>query len=106
MQVKLKFIITQYFRDELLFKSLIEYFEAGNVYKSREAIDFIITKISDITNKIIPFFKKYPIEGVKALDFADFCEAAEIMKVGGHLTIEGLKKIQALKSRMNRNRIS
>jgi len=42
--------------------------------------------------KIIPFFKKYSIKGVKILDFADFCEVAEIKKAGGHLTPEGLKK--------------
>jgi len=62
--------------------SLIEYFGAGNIYKSREAIDFIITKIEDITNKFIPFFEKYKIIGVKALDFADFCEVAELVKKG------------------------
>jgi len=26
---------------------------------------------SDIVNKIIPFFNKYPVLGVKSLDFAD-----------------------------------
>ena len=35
-------------------------------------------KFKDLTNIIIPFFKKCSIIGVKALDFADFCEAAEL----------------------------
>jgi len=59
---------------------------------------------SDIDEKIIPFLNKYPVHGIKALDFADFCEAAEIMKVGGHLTEEGFNKLVIIKNRMNRNR--
>ena len=30
--------------------------------------------------------KKYPILGVKALDFADFCKVAELMQEKKHLT--------------------
>jgi hypothetical protein len=33
--------------------------------------DFIVTKFNDINMKITSFFKKYPIRGVKALDFGD-----------------------------------
>ncbi len=35
-QVKLKFQLTQHKRDEQLMKSLIEYFDCGNLYKDRE----------------------------------------------------------------------
>jgi len=43
----------------------------GNVTKNRNAFNYRVTKLEDITNKIIPFFKKYPIRGVKVLDFKD-----------------------------------
>ena len=43
-------------------------------------INYKVTKFGDITQKIIPFFKKHPIKGVKALDFADLCKVAEMMK--------------------------
>ena len=33
--------------------------------------------------KIIPFFKKYKIIGVKAKDYADFCKVAERFKLEG-----------------------
>ena len=36
-----------------------------------DAVDFTITKLSNLTDKIIPILKKYPIVGVKGLDFAD-----------------------------------
>ena len=46
-------------------KILIVYFDCGNIYKRGEVMDFKVTKFYDITNKIIPFFQKYPILGVK-----------------------------------------
>ena len=85
-------------------RSLIEYFDCGRVYKSREIFNFEITKFSDIENKIISFFKKHPIQGVKALDFADWCKVAEIMKEKRHLTREGLEQIRQIKAGMNTGR--
>ena len=57
-------------------KSLIKYFNCGNIYNRGEALDFKVIKFYDIYFKIIPFFKKYPIRGVKAEDFNDWCKAA------------------------------
>ena len=59
---------------------------------------------SDITEKIIPFYKKYPIVGVKVLDFNDFGKIAEMIKDKKHLTKEGLEEIKKIKSRMNTGR--
>ena len=79
--VKLKFQITQHVRNELLIKSFIKYFKYGNgIYIKGNAYDFRVTKFIDITEKIIPFFKKYPVLGVKALDFDDWCKVAELMQ--------------------------
>ena len=61
-------------------------------------------KFSYIIEKIIPFFNKYPILGVKYLDFLDFCKVAQIMKNKNHLTKDGLEKIKLIKTEMNRNR--
>ena len=58
-------------------------------------------RFSDITDKIIPFFDKYSIEGVKAFDFADFKRAAELMKNKAHLTEDGLEEIRKIKGGMN-----
>lgn len=56
----------------------------GVVFKhSKNAVVFKVTKFSDLTQNIIPFFSKYPILGVKSLDFHDFCELADIMKEKG-----------------------
>ena len=46
----------------------------------------VITKFTDINEIIIPFLQKYPLHGVKALDFGDFCEAALLIKNKQHLS--------------------
>ena len=54
--------------------------------------------------KIIPFFERCPILGVKALDFEDFKRVVAIIKVKGHLTESGLEEIRLIKAGMNRGR--
>ena len=103
-QVILVFQLTQHSRDEKLMRSLIEYFDCGNIIQRGEAFDFRVTKFSDIENKIIPFFKKFQIYGVKALEFADWCKVAEMMKQKKHLTAEGLEQIRKIKTGMNKGR--
>ena len=103
-QVKLVFEISQHIWDEIIMRSLVEFLKCGVIFKNREAIYFRVTKFHDITDKIIPFFKKYRIHGVKALDFADFCQVAELMKDKKHLTAEGLDQIRKIKAGMNTSR--
>ncbi len=62
-------------------------------------------KFTDITEKIIPFFRKYPLKTVKLLDFYDFIKIAELMREGSHLTIEGIEKISLIKKGMNVGRV-
>jgi hypothetical protein len=53
---------------------------------------------------MIPLFKEYEIKGMKFLDFKNFCLIAKLMKNKSHLTLNGLKKIQQIKSNMNNAR--
>lgn len=78
--VKLVFQLVQHYRDEQLMKSFIIYFNCGNTYRVGNIINYKVTTWCDITQNIIPFFKKHPIKGVKSEDFADWCKVAEIMK--------------------------
>jgi hypothetical protein len=82
----------QNIRDEDLMKSLIKYLGCGyTTLENRGTIDFkvlcvnldigshtkragLVTKISNIRDVIIPFFNKYPLQGIKSKDFADFCK--------------------------------
>lgn len=71
---------------------------------SENAFVFKVSKLVDITQKIIPLFEKNPIRGVKKLDFLDFCEVAKLMNEGKHLTTEGLDLIHTIKNKMNTKR--
>jgi hypothetical protein len=60
--------------------------------------------LTDITDKIIPFFNKYPIKGVKLNDYLDWSKIHSLMVNNLHLTNEGLEIIKNIKSGMNKNR--
>lgn len=73
-----------------------------NIQKKQKLCSFSVTKISDIHEKIIPFFVKYPIQSSKL--FKGFCLVGELMNNKLHLTTEGLEQIREIKDRMNRKR--
>jgi hypothetical protein len=105
--VKLSFILTQNVRDENLMKSLIKYLRCGYVtIENRGTVDFgyAVTNFSSIKDVIIPFFYKYPLQGIKSLDFVDFAKAVDIMHKKAHLNQEGLDQIRLIRDRMNSNR--
>ena len=105
-QIILKYQVSQNERDANLLKSLNPYLGSGNYYKGVKYNrgDFRIQKLNDIFSIVIPFFKKFPIHGVKLLDFEDFCKVAELIKNKAHLNPSGLEEIAKIKSGMNRAR--
>lgn len=107
-QVLLTFSLTQHSRDAELMKNIISYFQCGrySLRKNLLAGDIEVTKFSDLSQKIIPFFSKYPIEGEKSKDLFDFRSVAELIKNKAHLTKEGLEAIRQIKEGMNRSRSS
>jgi hypothetical protein len=66
MEVKLEYKVTQDLRDTVLLESLVGYFNCGGITRRPTAIDFRVTRFSDLVDIILPFFDKYNIEGVKA----------------------------------------
>jgi hypothetical protein len=82
--------------------SLRDYLGCGIVSKYGDAVNFRVSKLKDLTDKIIPFFQK--IVGVKSLDFQGFKKVVEIMRNGLHLTSEGIDQIRKIKAGMNRGR--
>jgi hypothetical protein len=83
---------------------LVDNLGCGGISSKGSMIHFQVAKFSDIIEKIIPFFDKYQIQGVKLNDFEDFCKVAELMKEKKHLTNEGLEQIRVIKSGMNTGR--
>jgi hypothetical protein len=85
-------------------EGLVNYLGCGKYSMRKEGGDFKVLSITDINEKIVPFFSEYQLQGIKALKFSDFRAVAEIMKMKGHLTKEGLEKIKTIKARMNKGR--
>jgi hypothetical protein len=62
---------------------------------------YVARNINDLRNKIIPFFKRFPIISVKRFDFEKFAQVVEMMSEGKHLEKDGLVKILELAFSMN-----
>lgn len=116
-RVRLIFGTCLHIRDKELLIGMANYFleqlrlrPNNNLHKyiydseERQTCLLQIKNYSDIVNKIIPFFYKYPLLGIKNLDFADFKKVAELMKNKEHLTYEGITKIIKIVERMNLDR--
>lgn len=104
--LKLRFSVNQHFRDEQLISSFTRIFKCGNIAisKNNSIIEFRVSSLKDIIEKIIPFFKKYPLYGAKRLEYLDFCKVVNMMNSKTHLTELGLEEIRKIKSNMNRGR--
>ena len=107
--VTMVFSVFQHVRDEALIRKFIAYLGCGRIEKTStrpDGVNFTVSKFRDIEEKIIPFFLSYPLQGVKSMDYLDFAKVAKIIEIKGHLTMEGIRKINSLKSGMNSGRIN
>nr|WUR10584.1 LAGLIDADG homing endonuclease [Elmerina hispida] len=105
--VSLRFEITQSNRDKELLQKFFYIFKKGKVYEKSDNPNcscFIISDFKVIYNSVIPFFKNYPLHGVKSLDYKDFTTAAILIENKEHLTRVGLEKIIKIRNGMNSKR--
>ena len=86
-RIVLRYFITQRFDNKKLLDKVYNYFKIGYVYRKFQGNDkkkttfvYEVTKQDDIQNVIIPFFKNYPLQGVKKNSFARFTRIAKIVK--------------------------
>jgi len=107
--VQLCFSISQHSRDANLIGNIINTLGCGRLKErqKKSSVEFVVTSLWEIVEKIVPFFDKYPLckEGLKMLDYVDFCKVVQLLKEDAHLTEEGLNKIRKIKSEMRIRRI-
>jgi hypothetical protein len=104
--VSLLFEVVQHKRDKALLSKFIEIFKGGKVYiKPLNYVKYDITKFNEIYSYVIPFFNKYPLQGIKADNFKDFMKIANLMQKKLHLTKSGLQEITTIKNGMNTKRL-
>lgn len=103
-RIVLLFVITQHIRDELLLKSLVDFFGCGQTYSYKDYTEYRCQSFKDNSEKILPFFKKYPIIGVKSKDFEDWAKVVKMIQTKDHLTKEGFDQIRQVRIGMNKGR--
>ena len=74
------------------------------MYDNHNFIKYVVSNISDIMEKVLPFFDKYSIVGVKSQDYEDFKQVVLMVKDRKHLIFERLKLIKNIKEGMNKLR--
>jgi hypothetical protein len=107
--VQLHFHLKLQERDRELLEMVCNTIGCGAVYFQKEqrvnhaqCYRYSVSSQRDVLNTLIPFFKKHPLQSAtKRRNFNLFCEIAELVKQGRHLTPEGLEDIRALKAQMN-----
>ena len=102
-QVLPEFRIVQHERDIQLLYALKKYFGVGVVRVNHDTrYELRIRSLEHINQFVIPHFDKYPLLTQKKFDFIKFKEIIKLMNNSEHLSVEGVKKIIAIASKMNR----
>lgn len=106
-EVRLIFEIELREDDEPILREIQATLGCGNIYRLEYAryakwqphVKLKVSNIVDISQKIIPFFQKYPLQAKKRLQFEKFCQVAELIITKQHLTLEGVEQIRFIKQR-------
>ncbi|MBI3589164.1 MAG: LAGLIDADG family homing endonuclease [Candidatus Liptonbacteria bacterium] len=80
-----------------------EYFGCGYIRRdyADKTVKFEVRDHSDLINKVIPHFEKFPLLSKKQKDFELFKKICEIINLGSHLKREGFVEIINLAYQMN-----
>jgi hypothetical protein len=87
----------------VLLERIKSYFNGvGNIYTKEDklVIELQVSSIKDL-NIILDHFDKYPLKTDKLADYKLFKEVFNLILAKQHLTIEGLRKIVAIKASIN-----
>lgn len=113
-EVRLIFEIELREDDKTILEQIQELLGCGSIYyltydrypKWRPHVKYKVAAFRDIKEKIIPFFKAYPLQAKKAKQFAMFCDVAAMIDRNEHKTVEGIEKIRSLRQTFNEHKDS
>ena len=104
-QVLPEFTVVQHERDAQLLHGLKAFFGCGVVRRHHgERMAYRVRGLEQLSTQIVPFFLKHPLKSAKRQDFDKFRRVVLMVERGEHLTAEGLARIRATASQMNRGR--
>ena len=107
--VQMHFHLKMQESDKDLLEKVRNTLDCGAVYFQKEqranhcqCYRYTVSSQEDILGKLIPFFKKYPLQSSsKRKNFEIFCQIARLLKTKKHLTENGIQEIRRLKALMN-----
>jgi len=103
----LEFKITQKEHSKGILHEIKKYFKCGRINidnRKTNTMKFVVTNNSDLLNKVIPHFEKFPLKTSKYLNFMDFKYATLLMNNKEHFEKQGIEKLIKIKSNMNKLR--
>jgi len=111
--VQMHFHLKMQERDKALLEAVRDWMGCGAVYLQKEkrtnhcqCYRYTVSAQRDIQAIVIPFFKQHPLQSTtKRSSFKAFCQIAQLIKKGEHLTERGLERIRVLKIHMNQRTI-
>ena len=110
-QIFPEFVITQGAKSLNVLHKIKKYFNCGSIILNKRYDNhneylyrYCVRSISELKEKIIPFFDLYPLQTYKRNDFKIFKKVIELMFKKRHLTKEGRRKILKLASKTNRKK--
>lgn len=99
-KVDLSFNVSQ--RDANIPKMFQQILDCGTIrYRKDGVCYFEVRKFSDIQDKVIPFFDRFPLKSKKLDDYKTFKTIALIVFQKRHLTEWGMKELLKLRETMN-----
>ncbi|PIX88467.1 MAG: endonuclease [Candidatus Nealsonbacteria bacterium CG_4_10_14_3_um_filter_36_16] len=104
-ETKPSFSVGQNYDRAEVIELLKKYFDCGSIRRdySDKTLKFEVRSITDLIQKIIPHFLKYPLLSGKRKDFELFVKICEMVQKRKHLRKEGLRKIIQLAYQMNKS---
>lgn len=108
-QIFPEFVITQGEKSLSAIEEIQRYFKCGKIYVNRRKDNhkenlyrYCVRSVDDLSEIMIPFFKKNKLRTAKAQDFKRFCKIIEQIKKQKHLSIKGMASIAEEIQKMNR----
>lgn len=112
-QVFPEFVITQGVKSLKALEIFEKYFGCGKIFINKRYDNhnehlyrYCVRSLSDLSEKIVPFFKRYPLKTAKEKDFLIFAKIVKLMEKQIHRKESGMRVIARMAEKMNRKKKS
>jgi hypothetical protein len=108
LDARLHFEIELRADDEEILQRIKQTLKCGHIYHLDYSkygwaphVEYKVSSIKELRDKVIPFFKLHPLQAKKRQSFELFCQAAKLFETKEHLTLSGIEKLRKIRQQMN-----